>query len=154
MKKINVERWAQWVFPFLITVMLFIIISLHGKEPEYRPIIVTTRAVTIGTSYQPSTTRYTGVSVSVQIACSLTLSGGQAGAIALQTSPNNSTWTTAQQVTNANSGTLVVGIAITNTNGADLQTTVPPGYYYRLTSISTTGTPTFSVLNNSTETNL
>lgn len=131
-----------------------LILAKAGRLPEYRPIIVSSRSVVIGTSYQPSTTRYTDVSVSVQVSCALTLSGGATGAISLQTSPNNSTWTTVQQITNANSGTLVIGVAITNTNGGDLQATVSPGYYYRLTSTTTTGTPGYSVLNNALETNL
>lgn len=132
-----------------------LILAKAGKyAPEYRPIIIGFRTVTAGTAYQPSTTRFVDVSISVQIACSVTLGGGQAGNYALQTSPDGVTYTTIAQMTNSSTGTLVVGLTLNNSNGCTLVAKLPPGYYYKLVSTTTTGTPTFSILTPAEETQL
>jgi len=140
----------------LIVILGIVVCFIFAKvtSPEYRPIVVNTRSIATGTAYQPSTSRYTMVSVSVQVACALSLTGGAAGNVSLQTSPDNITYTTVQQLTNANSGSLTIGLNITNTNGAVLSAVLPPNYYYKLVSAATTGSPTFSVLTSSQEVQL
>jgi|GEM_PF-2601037 hypothetical protein len=138
----------------ILIIMFGFLVFSKTEAPDFRPINVTTRSVATGTAYQPSTSRYTNVTVSVQVACALTLSGGAAGGVSLQTSPDNITYTTVQQLTNANSGTLTVGLGITNTNGAILSVMLPPGYYYKLVTNTTTGTPVFSVLTSAQEVQL
>lgn len=125
-----------------------------GKMPEYRPIVVSDRTVATGTSYQPSLTRATNVTVSASVSCALTISGGAAGNIVLAISPDNITFTTKSEILNSSIGTLVIGVAITNINGGPLSCTVPAGYYYKITTTSTTGTATFAVLTTAQETNL
>lgn len=125
-----------------------------GRMPEYRPIVISDRTIVAGTSYQPSLTRATSVTVSASVSCALTLSGGAAGSIALATSPDNVTFTTKAQILNSSTGSLVIGVAITNINGSPLTCTVPVGYYYKLITTTTTGTPVFAVLTTSQETNL
>lgn len=122
--------------------------------PEYRPIAVSDRTVAAGTAYVPSTSRYTSVSVSASVSCSLTITGGTAGSTALAISPDNITYTTKSQILNSSTGSLVVGVAVTNINGGPLTCTVPPGYYYKIINTTTTGTPTFSILTTAQETNL
>lgn len=122
--------------------------------PEYRPIVVSDRTVAAGTAYSPSSSRYTLVSVSASVSCALTISGGTAGNTVLQISPDNITYTTKSEVLNSSTGSLVIGVAITNVNGNTMTCTVPPGYYYKITNTSTTGTATFSILTTAQETNL
>lgn len=128
------------------------VLAREGKLFEYRPIQVSFRSITAGTAYTPSVSRYTLVSIPVQIGCTVTLTGGAAGNYALQTSPDGTTYTTVAQLTNSSTGTLVVGLTLNNTNGASLAAVVPPNYFYKLVSTSTTGSPTFSILAQSEET--
>lgn len=121
---------------------------------EYRPIGVASRTVVASTAYQPSTSRYTNVTVSVQISCTISLTTGQAGSYSIQTSPDGTTYTTIQTITNSNSGSLTIGLNLTNTNGGTLNATVVPGGYYKLVTTTTTGTPTFTILNAAQEVSL
>lgn len=101
---------------------------------------------TFNTAYQLSTTRYVTISPSAQISCNLSLSGGQAGTVSLQTSPDKITWTTVGQMTGSNVGTLTVGLNTTQVNGGQLYTVLQPAYWYQLLTTNTTGTPTFTML--------
>lgn len=96
----------------------------------------------LNSSFQPSTTHDTFVSYSVQIACTLSLTTGQTGTISIQTSPNNSTWTEIGKFVNTNTGSLVIGLSLTNTNTGQLTAYVPSGYYVKLVS-SGTGISTY-----------
>lgn len=126
--------------------------SLVYAKFEYKPIVISYRTVTAGTAYVPSTSRATNVKISVQIACQVSLTGGQAGNITLQTSPDNITYTTIAQITNSSTGTLVVGLTLNNSNGGELIGDVPAGYYYKIVNTSTTNTPTYSILTPAQET--
>lgn len=125
-----------------------------SKSPEYRPIVVSYRTVVLSTAYLPSLSRYTNVSVSAKITCTASLAGGQDGSISLQVSPDNITYTTVSVLQNNNSVALAIALTAVNGNTATLCATVPAGYYYRLISTSTTGTPTFSITTQAQETAL
>lgn len=97
-------------------------------------------------AYQISSTRPTTISVSVQISCNLSLTGGQAGNIQLQISANGTSgWTTVAQLTASNTGTLTIGLNTTQISGGQLvYEGLPAGYYWRLVTTNTTGTPTYT----------
>lgn len=129
-----------------------LILAKKGIAYEYRPIIVSYRTLTANTAYQPSLSRFTDVGVSVQIACNLSLTGGQAGNWVIQTSPTSGgTYTTIKTLPSSNTGTLTIGLNTTQISGGELRSTVPPTYWYRIVSTSTTGTATFSILNQAEE---
>lgn len=97
-------------------------------------------------AYQISFTRPTTISVSVQISCSLSLSGGQAGNVQLQISANGTSgWITVAQLTASNTGTLTIGLNTTQVSGGQLvYEGLPAGYYWRVLTTNTTGTPTYT----------
>lgn len=117
-----------------------------GKYPEFRPITITdVSSHVLNTSYQNTlVTRWNIVNYSVSINSALTLSGGQTGTIVLQTSPDNSNWTTVCTSVNGNTGTLTIGLNTLNSQTVQLLAACPPGYYYRLSS---SGTATMGVVN-------
>jgi len=103
---------------------------------------------TIGTSgWQLSTTRNATVSYSVSIATALSLTGGSAGYVSLEIASDSGYTTNLQEVarvTNAQTGTLTIGLALNQTISATLSGFVPAGYYARLKSTNITGTPTYT----------
>jgi hypothetical protein len=77
----------------------------------------------------------------------LTLSGGQTGTVSLQICPTSgfsSGVETVSTFVNGNTGTLTVGLNLTQIYTSALVGFVPAGYYVRLLTANTTGTPTFS----------
>lgn len=105
----------------------------------------TTRA--LNTCFQVSATRDASVSYAVDIAATLTLSGGQQGTVFLELFTDSGCTAGAQEVTratNGNTGTLTVGLNTVQTNTARLQGVVPAGMYLRLRTANDTGTPSFT----------
>lgn len=99
----------------------------------------------LNSAFVPSSTRNVLASYSVDIAATLSLSGGQSGTVFLEISANGTTgWTTIAQFTNANAGSLTIGLNVTQTNTAMLAGTIPAGYSARLRTANNTGTPTFT----------
>lgn len=105
----------------------------------------------LATAYQPSTTRGALLNASVVITTSITLTGG-AEAYAIAEIASNSGMTTSLQevgrITNGQSGSLVIGVAITQKSAGVLSFYVPAGYYFRITQVNVTttgGTPTVTV---------
>lgn len=105
---------------------------------------------TLNTIFQPSSTRDATVSYSVDISCTLSLSGGMNGTVILEMATNAGFTTgvqTLSQFTNAQIGTLTIGLNITQTNTACLTGYIPFGNYVRIRTVTTTGTPTFTLQN-------
>ncbi len=94
-------------------------------------------------AFQISTTKDAVAFYTVQISAAMTLGGGQTGTVFLETSPDNSVWTEVGRVTNGNTGTLVIGVAITNNNIFQVAGYIPSNYFVRLRS---TGTATISYI--------
>lgn len=112
-----------------------------ASRPEYRQPLATIVTKSLNTSYQLSMYRDAMVSYSVQITSTLSLSGGQSGTTNLQTSPDNSTWTTIATQVNNNTGSLTIGLNTSNVQSGSLTGFVPAAYYVR---ISTSGSSTFA----------
>lgn len=104
-----------------------------------------TGARSFNTAYRESTTNLYNVALSSQIACNLSLTGGQAGTITLEISPNGTSgWVAVGTLSASNTGTLTIGLNTTQISGGQLSYDVPATYYWRLTTNNTTGTPTYT----------
>ncbi len=99
-------------------------------------------------AYQISSTRPSRISISTQISCNLSLTGGQAGNVQLQVSANGSTgWVTVGTLTASNTGTLTIGLNTTQISGGQLSVDLPAGYYWQALTTNTIGTPTYTFNN-------
>lgn len=96
------------------------------------------------TAFQPSATQDAMVSYCVEIACTLSLSGGQTGTIFLEVSPDGaSNWVEIGHVSNGNTGTLTIGLNITQTLAGCIAGMIPAGYYGRLRQTGTAASYTY-----------
>ncbi len=102
---------------------------------------------TLNSAFQVSATRASYVNYSVDIATSVSLAGGQVGTVFLEYA-NDSGFTSGVtevgRFVNGQTGTLVVGLTLNQTNTAQVQGLIPAGKYVRLRTANTTGTPTFT----------
>lgn len=110
------------------------------------PTIIASGGRNFNQAYQISSTRPSQISISAQISCNLSLTGGQAGTIQMQISADGSTnWLTIGTITASSTGTLTIGLNTTQISGSQLvYNELPTGYYWRATTTNTTGTPTFT----------
>lgn len=101
----------------------------------------------LNTAFQVSTTRNSQVVYSVTISNTVSLTGGSAGGIVLEIATNSGFTSGVQElsrVSNSNTGTLVVGLVLTDAVSQNLKGYIPAGYYVRLRTFNTTGTPTYT----------
>lgn len=101
----------------------------------------------LNTPFTLSATRWNNVYYSVDISATVSLSGSQVGRVILQICPNSTFSSGVQDLSsygNGNTGSLVVGLVLTQLSTACLSGEVPPGYWVRLRTESSSGTPTFT----------
>lgn len=101
----------------------------------------------LNSAFQVSATQNSSVAYSVDITSSLSLTGGTVGTVFLEicaTSGFSSGVQTLDQFTNGQTGTLTIGLALSQIGTANLTGFVPAGYYTRLRTSSSTGTATFA----------
>ena len=101
--------------------------------------------LTLNTARQASTTRDAQVTISVEQATTLSLSGGQTCNAFLEYADDSGFTTNVKEIgrsTNGNTGTLAIGLNITQTNTATITGLVPANKYYRIRTTGT-GTQTF-----------
>lgn len=109
------------------------------------PVAIASGSKSFNTAYQVSATNDAYLTVSPQISCNLSLSGGQAGTITLEISANGTSgWILMGVVSGSNTGTLTIGLNTTQVSGAPMFAYIPAGYYYRMTTNNTTGSPTYT----------
>lgn len=84
------------------------------------------------------------VKYSVDVASSLSLSGGTVGGVLLETSTNNSNWVFYDGGINANIGTLTIGLNTWQTNTISVGGCIPAGYWIRIKTTNIVGSPAFS----------
>lgn len=102
---------------------------------------------TLNTIFQVNSTRWTEIRYSVDISTTVSLSGSQIGRVVLEMATNVGFTTGVQELQsfgNGNSGTLVIGLVLTQLCTACLSGKIPPGNYVRLRTVNITGTPTFT----------
>lgn len=118
-------------------------VTAAGNTPL--PTAIASGARNFNQAYQLSSTRPSFISISAQLSCNLSLTGGQAGNVQLQLSANGSSgWVTYGTITASNTGTLTVGLNTTQVSGGQLTVPIPTGYYWRALTTNTTGTPTYT----------
>ena len=103
--------------------------------------------LTLNSGSQISTTRDAVVSYSVDIACTLSLSGGQTGTLFLEYADDSGFTTNVVEVgrsVNGNTGTLTIGLNITQNITAAVSGYIPAGKYRRLRTANTVGSPSFN----------
>lgn len=102
---------------------------------------------TLNSAYQISTTRDCFVSYGVDVSATISLLAGQTGTVVLEYADNSGMTTnvvTVQTSVNGNTGTLTVGLNLTQTTTQSVTGIIPAGKYVRLRTVNTTGTPTFT----------
>lgn len=101
----------------------------------------------LNSAFQPSSTKDSLVSYSVDIACTLSLTGGMTGTVFLEICATSGFSSGVQELgrsVNGNTGTLTIGLNITQNITGTLSGFVPAGYYARIRTANTTGAPTFN----------
>lgn len=102
---------------------------------------------TLNSAFQISTTRDASVSYAVDIGATLTLTGGQTGTVILEIADDSGFTTNVQTVNstaNGNTGTLTIGLSLTQTSTATLAGIIPANKFVRLRTVNTTGSPSFT----------
>lgn len=116
-------------------------ISLSGVDS----VVHSTPSRTLGTAFQPSLSRLTHVCYSVKVDTVLTLTGGQEGRIEILSDSANPPTVIRGSAPGRNTGTVVVGMTMTNSSGGSLCAMVPPKDYVLLRGVNVTGTPTYTI---------
>lgn len=104
-------------------------------------------ARTLNSCFQISSTRAVLVNYSVDIAATLSLSTGQTGTVFLETYTDSGCTTGTQEITrfvNGNTGTLTIGLNLTQNVTGTLTGFIPAGKYVKIRTANTAGTPTFN----------
>lgn len=107
-------------------------------------------ARSLNTAFQISTTQNAIVTYSVDVTCSMTLTSGQNGTVILEYADDAAFTMNVKTVckpTNANSGTLTIGLALSQINGVVLHGVVPLNKWARIRTVNNTGTPAFALQN-------
>lgn len=97
------------------------------------------------TGFQPNTIRTCGLIYSVRVQCNLSLTGGQQGLVQLLSDSSSTPTTVRSQGRNGNTGTLTIGLNTTQDGGAELSYTCPSSDYVIIKTTNLTGTPTFTL---------
>lgn len=101
----------------------------------------------LNTCFRVSASRDALVTYSVDIATSLSLTAGQQGTVYLRVYSDSACSTGTQELTrfvNGQTGTLTVGLALTQNVTGTLTGVIPAGSYVQLVTQNNTGTPTFT----------
>jgi len=115
------------------------------NKPAVRTQSAQTRSFNSG--FQVSTTRDSLVTYSVDVSCTSTLASGQTGTVFLEIASDSGFTTNLQEVGRfVNSCTQTLGLTVTMVQAVtgNIGGYVPAGYYVRLRTANTLGTPTFT----------
>lgn len=102
------------------------------------------------TAFQVSATRDAQVAYSVDVTCTMSLTSGQKGTAYLRyadDSGHTANVKTVAQGSNSNSGSLTIGLNLTQVGTVNLHGMVPAGKYAKIVTVQDTGTPSFAVQN-------
>lgn len=102
----------------------------------------------VANGFQASATRDVIANYSVTILSTVSLSGNATGYAVIEICPTNSAtagdWQEVGRTPSGQSGTLVIGLTLTQTGGGQIGCVIPAGYYARIRSVNTAGTPTYT----------
>lgn len=109
--------------------------------------VITSSGRNFDQAYLVSSTAGVDIRISVSITCTLSLAGGTSGNAILEYSANGSTgWLFAGHVPSSNTGALTIGLNTAQIGGGQVSSLLPTGYYWRLRTNTTSGTPTYTLL--------
>lgn len=117
--------------------------GLQGDPGVPTSMSSTVPARAFNTNFTPNGSKGTWLCYTVSISSNLTLTGGQTGSVSLLSDLSSTPTTERARISNGNSGTLVIGIAITNLQVGTICYLCPPGHNVRLVN---TGTATVSIV--------
>lgn len=135
------------LWPYPTTAQVQTIASTTAQAYASQALSFATSSRSLNSAFQVSASRASFVSYTVDVATTLSLTGGQTGTVTLQYADDSGFTTnvkTIQSSVNGNTGTLTLGLAITQTGTAALTGLIPAGKYVRLSTANTVGTPTFT----------
>lgn len=101
----------------------------------------------LNTAFLVSGTKATFVSYTVDVSTTLSLLAGETGTVILEYADDSAMTTnvkTVQSAANGNTGTLTIGLNLTQTSTASLTGIVPIGKWIRVRTVNTAGTPVFT----------
>lgn len=101
----------------------------------------------LNTCFQVSSTRSSFVNYAVDIAATLSLTSGQSGTVTMNTYSDSGCTTGTQKInefTNGNTGSLTIGLNLTQNVTGTITGFIPAGKYVKLVTTNNTGTPTFT----------
>lgn len=101
----------------------------------------------LNTAYQISAARNAIVSYSVDVTATMSLTSGQTGTVVLEYADDSGITTNVVTVSDGlsgNTGTLTIGLGLTQLGTINVGGVVPAGKYARLRTVNTTGTPSFA----------
>jgi secreted Zn-dependent insulinase-like peptidase len=110
----------------------------------------TTPTRSLNTAFQISSSQDAAVNYAVDISCTMSLTSGQTGVVTLQYADDSGFTTgvtTVQSTASGNTGTLTIGLTLTQIGTAAVSGIIPAGKYVKLATANTTGTPTFTYRN-------
>lgn len=127
---------------------------VYARSDHTHPLALSVATPTrvIGTAFQPSATKQTLVSYSVQITCTATIGGNQNGKIELLSDASNPPTTIRATAQNRTAVSLAIALQAINEQTTQLTYLVPAGHFVRLVSTQTTGTPAFAIISQTEET--
>lgn len=116
--------------------------------PSQSSVTRSTVSSATSTGFQISSTRNSLATYSLTIVTTASIAGNAFGTIVLEICPTNSTtasdWVEVSRFTNGQALSLAVALQSVQTTASCLHTFVPAGYFVRIRTISTSGTPTFT----------
>lgn len=111
------------------------------------------RSIVTGTGavgFQVSSTRKSFVTYTPKIVTTATIAGGQEGYVVLEIAQTNSAtagdWKEVARLTNGQALSLAITLQSVQPVSAPLSAYIPAGYYVKVRSVNTTGTPAFSMI--------
>lgn len=108
--------------------------------------LVTTAAAANG--FQIDSSRDADVTYSITITSASSLSGGSAGYVVLEIAATNSStaldWKEISRTGNGQNNALIIGLSLSQVGGGPVSGKVPAGWYARLRTVNTVGTPTYT----------
>lgn len=115
-----------------------------SQAPATRSIVTGTGAV----GFQPSATRNVFANYNATIVSTASIAGAAQGTLVLEIAPTNSAtagdWVEVCRFTNGQALSLAITLQSVQTLSNSLSGMIPAGYYAKLRSISTSGSPTFT----------
>lgn len=123
------------------------VLRLFPADPRLQSLSFANPSRTLNSSFQISSSRSATVSYAVDVACNLSLTSGQQGTVYLEYADDSGFTTNVVEVNrfvNGNTGTLTIGLNLTQNATGTLAGVIPAAKYVRLRTQNNTGSPTFT----------